>query len=57
MVPQMIANGGKNKVVVPSSLKAGKYLVRFELIGLHEGQNPGGSQFYPNWLALIAFDI
>jgi len=53
----MIANGGKNKVVVPSTLKAGKYLVRFELIGLHEGQNPGGSQFYPNWFALIAFDI
>ncbi|GAA5833366.1 hypothetical protein JCM5353_008428 [Sporobolomyces roseus] len=47
-VNRMIANGGKNKVIIPSSLKAGKYLVRFELIGLHEGQNPGGAQIYPN---------
>lgn len=45
----MITNRGKNKVVVPSTLFAGKYLVRFELIGLHEGQNPGGAQIYPNW--------
>ncbi|KAF2836998.1 lytic polysaccharide monooxygenase [Patellaria atrata CBS 101060] len=48
------ANGGLMHMRVPEGLKAGFYLVRAELVGLHESdarfdQNPiRGAQFYPN---------
>lgn len=32
---------------IPSSLPAGEYLVRHELIGLHNGMSEGGAEFYP----------
>ncbi|GAA5965753.1 hypothetical protein JCM3765_007332 [Sporobolomyces pararoseus] len=47
-VTRLNANKGKNKVVIPKSLAPGDYLVRFDLVGLHEAQSPGGAQFYPN---------
>ncbi|KAH7125287.1 endoglucanase B [Dendryphion nanum] len=47
-------HGGSMNVRIPEGLKAGKYLIRAEMIGLHEGEvsfakNPRrGAQFYPN---------
>jgi len=46
--------GGKHDVALPSTLKAGKYLIRQEIIALHESetlytQDPlRGAQFYPS---------
>ncbi|KAI0380530.1 hypothetical protein F5Y04DRAFT_257579 [Hypomontagnella monticulosa] len=48
------ANGGRMNVRIPKGLKAGFYLIRAEMIGLHEAdvsykKNPiRGAQFYPN---------
>lgn len=48
------ANYGRMNVRVPAGLKTGPYLIRAEMIGLHEGdvsfaQNPRrGAQFYPD---------
>src|SRR6185312_7613779 len=40
-----IANKGKIDVTLPN-LKAGNYLIRPEIIALHEGNKPGKAQFY-----------
>ncbi|KAJ3476146.1 hypothetical protein NLI96_g11364 [Meripilus lineatus] len=40
------ANGGKHSVVIPSSLPAGQYLLRAEIIALHVAQSYPGAQFY-----------
>lgn len=39
---------GKNPLTVqlPSSLRAGEYLLRIEQIGLHSASSSGGAQFY-----------
>ncbi|TGZ81716.1 hypothetical protein EX30DRAFT_318858 [Ascodesmis nigricans] len=53
-VDNLIANGGKHSVVLPAGLASGKYLLRAEVLALHEGDtdfkvNPDrGAQFYPN---------
>ncbi|KAJ4315184.1 hypothetical protein N0V84_008518, partial [Fusarium piperis] len=53
-VDKLIANKGKIDFDLPSSLKAGKYLIRQEIIAHHESdatfdQNPArGAQFYPS---------
>ncbi|KAF2846564.1 lytic polysaccharide monooxygenase [Plenodomus tracheiphilus IPT5] len=44
-VDTFIANKGLITVDLPN-LKAGDYLIRPEMIGLHEGNNEGGAQFY-----------
>lgn len=44
-VDRLIQNKGKHSIKVPN-VAAGKYLLRPELIGLHEGNRPGGAQFY-----------
>jgi len=44
-VDNFIANKGQHSVTLPN-LKAGDYLIRPELIGLHEGNRQGGAQFY-----------
>lgn len=46
----MIANKGRNTVTLPSTLAAGKYLVRFDLMAMHSasGAPPNGAQFYPS---------
>lgn len=41
----MIANKGKHSITVPD-LAAGEYLLRPEIIALHEGDRSGGAQFY-----------
>ncbi|KAG7097499.1 hypothetical protein E1B28_004841 [Marasmius oreades] len=40
------ANGGKHSVVIPSSLPAGEYLIRGEIIALHVASTYPGAQFY-----------
>ncbi|BGP23740.1 glycoside hydrolase family 61 protein [Rhodotorula toruloides] len=47
-VEKMIANKGRNEVVLPKDLAPGKYIVQFNLYGMHEAQNVGGGQWYPN---------
>jgi cellulase len=38
--------GGKWSVKVPSSIAAGDYLIRQEILALHSAYNSGGAQFY-----------
>ncbi|KII94695.1 glycoside hydrolase family 61 protein [Plicaturopsis crispa FD-325 SS-3] len=40
------ANNGKHSVVIPSSLPAGEYLLRAEIIALHVAETYPGAQFY-----------
>ncbi|KAH0588117.1 Endo-beta-1,4-glucanase D [Termitomyces sp. J132] len=40
------SNGGKHSVVIPSSLPAGQYLIRAEIIALHVAMSYPGAQFY-----------
>lgn len=55
---ELKANNGLMNVRIPAGLKAGHYLLRAELIALHEGDamfdvNPRrGAQFYPNCVQL-----
>lgn len=59
-VDKLKANNGKNDFVLPSSLAAGKYLIRQEIIAHHESdsrfdQTPArGAQFYPS---CVQFEI
>jgi lytic cellulose monooxygenase (C1-hydroxylating) len=53
-VDNLISNSGKKDFTLPSALAAGKYMIRQEIIGLHEAdtaydQNSArGAQFYPS---------
>lgn len=53
-VENLISNKGKKSVTLPAALKAGKYIVRQEIIALHEGDtsyadnSARGAQFYPS---------
>ncbi|CAN8105958.1 unnamed protein product [Discula destructiva] len=59
-VDNLIANRGKKSFQIPSNIKAGQYMIRQEIIGLHEAdttfvENSGrGAQFYPS---CVQFDI
>ncbi|KAF2257988.1 hypothetical protein CC78DRAFT_538136 [Lojkania enalia] len=44
-VNRLIANRGKHSITLPD-LAAGEYLLRPEIIALHEGNREGGAQFY-----------
>ncbi|KAH2783192.1 hypothetical protein KXW19_001736 [Aspergillus fumigatus] len=44
-VANLIANRGKHSITVPD-VPAGEYLLRPEIIALHEGNRQGGAQFY-----------
>ncbi|KAF4220099.1 hypothetical protein CNMCM8980_003388 [Aspergillus fumigatiaffinis] len=44
-VANLIANKGKHSITVPD-VPAGEYLLRPEIIALHEGNRQGGAQFY-----------
>lgn len=47
-VENLVANKGIKEFTLPADLKAGKYLVRQEVLGLHEATRQGGAQFYPS---------
>ncbi|KAJ3505932.1 hypothetical protein NMY22_g17412 [Coprinellus aureogranulatus] len=43
-----VFNGQSTEAKIPSTLKAGNYLIRNELIAIHNGMTLGGSEFYPS---------
>ena len=45
-VDRMISNGGWTDFNVPSCVAPGQYLVRAEIIALHNAGSTGGAQFY-----------
>jgi len=45
-VDKLIANGGKYSVRIPSSIAAGDYLLRSEIIALHAASGQNGAQVY-----------
>ncbi|KAJ2719249.1 hypothetical protein GGI07_005318 [Coemansia sp. Benny D115] len=53
-VDKIRANNGKLDITIPSDIKAGDYLLRTEVIALHEGDtdyasnSDRGAQYYPN---------
>jgi lytic cellulose monooxygenase (C1-hydroxylating) len=44
---ELIANGFKWQTTIPSSIAPGNYVLRHEILALHEAQRVGGTQFYP----------
>ncbi|KAI8960831.1 lytic polysaccharide monooxygenase [Daldinia sp. FL1419] len=48
----IVENGLTWKVNIPSSIKPGNYVLRHEIIALHEGQNEGKAQMYPQCINL-----
>ncbi|KAI1855718.1 hypothetical protein JX265_012163 [Neoarthrinium moseri] len=44
---ELIANNLTQTVTIPSSLKAGNYVLRHEIIALHSGNQANGAQNYP----------
>ncbi|KAF6842772.1 endoglucanase II (glycosyl hydrolase family 61) [Colletotrichum musicola] len=45
-VDKLIYNGGWHYFQMPSCVPAGQYLMRVELLALHEANHEGGAQFY-----------
>ena len=45
-VDALIESGGVQTVTIPSCIEDGDYLLRFELLALHDGTKPNGAQFY-----------
>jgi len=43
----LIAQGLKWDVTIPASVAPGNYVLRHEILALHEGNRQGGTQFYP----------
>lgn len=41
-------NGRPSTAKIPSGLAPGEYLIRNEIIGLHNAMSPGGAEFYPS---------
>ncbi|KAF7713135.1 Lytic cellulose monooxygenase [Penicillium ucsense] len=48
----LIANNNTGSVTIPSSLAAGNYVLRHEIIALHSANNKDGAQNYPQCLNL-----
>ncbi|KAI5861915.1 lytic polysaccharide monooxygenase [Durotheca rogersii] len=48
----IIENGLTWSVTIPASIKAGNYVLRHELIALHEGGSQGKAQLYPQCINL-----
>lgn len=44
---QMIQSGFRTSVTIPSSIAAGRYVLRHEIIALHSGGQQNGAQSYP----------
>ena len=49
---QFIAAGNRWTVTIPSSIAAGNYVMRHEIIALHGAQNANGAQNYPQCVNL-----
>ncbi|KAJ2698111.1 hypothetical protein FB645_005730 [Coemansia sp. IMI 203386] len=47
-VDKLINNGGKLNVVIPKDIRPGGYLLRTEIMALHNARDAGGMQDYAN---------
>lgn len=43
-----LVNGGQSKVTLPATLAPGNYLIRHEIIGLHQAHTRGAAEFFPS---------
>ncbi|KAI9504835.1 glycoside hydrolase, partial [Coemansia spiralis] len=50
---KLIDNKGVLQVTIPNDIEAGEYLLRTEIIALHNARVLGGAQFFPNCVQLI----
>lgn len=50
---ELIANGNTWPVTIPSSVAPGNYVLRHEILALHEGNRQGGTQFYPQCVNIV----
>ncbi|CAG9940806.1 unnamed protein product [Clonostachys rosea f. rosea IK726] len=48
----LFENNLSTSVKIPSDIKPGNYVLRHEIIALHEGLEQGGAQFYPQCINL-----
>ncbi|KAJ5450086.1 uncharacterized protein N7458_006535 [Penicillium daleae] len=48
----LISNNNSRTVTIPSSIEAGNYVLRHEIIALHSAENKDGAQNYPQCLNL-----
>ncbi|PIA15975.1 hypothetical protein COEREDRAFT_43850 [Coemansia reversa NRRL 1564] len=49
---KVIDNNGRLEIPIPSNILSGDYLVRTELLALHQAKSEGGAQFYPNCVVI-----
>ncbi|KAF2430156.1 hypothetical protein EJ08DRAFT_649946 [Tothia fuscella] len=49
----LIANGLTWPVTIPTSVAPGNYILRHEILALHEGNRQGGTQFYPQCINIV----
>jgi len=49
---ELVANGNKWEVTIPSDIAAGNYVLRHEIIALHSAGQENGAQFYPQCINL-----
>lgn len=52
---QLIQNGNKWTVTIPSTVAKGNYVIRHEIIALHSAYAPNGAQNYPQCISLEIF--
>ena len=50
---ELIRNGNTWPVTIPSSVAPGNYVLRHEILALHEGNRQGGTQFYPQCVNIV----
>ena len=53
-VDALIEAGGVQTVTIPSCIEDGDYLLRFELLALHDGTKPNGAQFYVSDASILS---
>lgn len=49
---KLIANNNSRTITIPSTIEAGNYVLRHEIIALHSAENTNGAQNYPQCLNL-----
>ena len=49
----LAANNNSWNIVIPAKIASGNYVLRHEIIALHQAQNEGGAQNYPQCLNLM----
>ncbi|KAJ6120552.1 hypothetical protein N7523_004832 [Penicillium sp. IBT 18751x] len=49
---KLIANNNSRTITIPSTIEAGNYVLRHEIVALHSAENSNGAQNYPQCLNL-----